>query len=108
MSRYLELKQQAEALLEQADQAREQEINQAIAEIKQKMSMLGLTLQDLRHAGIADPQIKHKSKAQPSPAKYRGPEGQLWSGGRGRKPDWVLAALKAGKSLDEFAIHNRH
>lgn len=108
VSKYLELKSQAEALLQQAEVAREQEINEAVARIKQEMTSLGLTLVDLRHAGIADPQqAKHKTKVQPTPAKYRGPNGELWSGGRGRRPDWVLKALKDGKSLEEFALQ-RH
>lgn len=107
MSRYLELKQQAEALLNQAEEAREQEIHQAIAQIKQQMAALGLTLQDLRQAGIAYNTQAKKAKSHPQPAKYRGPNGELWSGGRGRRPDWVLAALKSGRKLDEFAIH-RH
>lgn len=37
-------------------------------------------------------------------AKYRGPAGELWSGGRGRKPRWIVAGLAEGKSLADFAI----
>jgi DNA-binding protein H-NS len=37
-------------------------------------------------------------------AKYRDPEtGATWAG-RGLKPRWLTAALKAGKSLESFAI----
>jgi DNA-binding protein H-NS len=37
-------------------------------------------------------------------AKYRNPEtGETWAG-RGLKPRWLTAALKAGKSLESFAI----
>ena len=38
-------------------------------------------------------------------AKYRNPDdaSQTWTG-RGRKPNWVVAALKKGKSLDDFQI----
>jgi len=37
--------------------------------------------------------------------KYRNPENaeQTWSG-RGNRPAWVVAALEAGKSLDDLAI----
>jgi DNA-binding protein H-NS len=28
----------------------------------------------------------------------------LWAGGPGRKPEWVRAALAAGKSMDHFLI----
>jgi DNA-binding protein H-NS len=37
-------------------------------------------------------------------AKYRGPHGELWSGGRGRKPQWVAAVLAIGKSMEDFLI----
>ena len=44
---------------------------------------------------------KTKSSA---PAKYRGPNGELWAGGPGRKPEWVRAVLASGKDISEFLI----
>jgi DNA-binding protein H-NS len=38
--------------------------------------------------------------------KYRGPNGETWSGGRGRKPQWVMQALKEGRDIEEFAVKN--
>jgi DNA-binding protein H-NS len=35
--------------------------------------------------------------------KYRGPDGQAWSG-VGRKPIWVTEALAAGRTLEDFAV----
>lgn len=35
--------------------------------------------------------------------KYRGPNGELWSG-RGAMPRWMSAEVKAGKKRDEFLI----
>jgi len=37
--------------------------------------------------------------------KYRNPEdrSQTWTG-RGRKPNWLIAELEAGRSIDEFAV----
>ena len=35
--------------------------------------------------------------------KYRGPNGETWSG-RGNRPRWLVAALKGGKKLDLFLI----
>ena len=46
------------------------------------------------------------AKSKPAaPPKYRHPEnsGVTWSG-RGRQPGWIKDGLKAGKSLDDFAI----
>jgi DNA-binding protein H-NS len=37
------------------------------------------------------------------PPKYRGPSGETWAG-RGAKPRWLVAAIKAGKKLDDFLI----
>ena len=35
--------------------------------------------------------------------KYRGPNGETWTG-RGLKPRWMAAALKGGKTVDDFLI----
>jgi DNA-binding protein H-NS len=36
-------------------------------------------------------------------AKYRGPGGDTWAG-RGARPRWLVAAIKEGKKLEDFAI----
>ncbi len=102
MSTYQELKAQAEALLIQAEQARKQELATVVSDIKNKMKEYGLTTADLGGAGNGTKKtVKSKSDA---PAKYRGPAGELWAGGLGRKPQWVAAVLAEGKSLDDFLI----
>lgn len=98
MATYLELKAQAEQLLAEAEALKRVEITEVIADIKSKMAIYGLTSQDI-DIGISDK--SHKAKTV---MKYRGPNGQEWSGGRGRKPDWVMEALKEGKKLEDFAI----
>src|SRR5262245_28510007 len=37
------------------------------------------------------------------PPKYRGPDGETWAG-RGARPRWLVAAIKKGKKLEDFAI----
>jgi DNA-binding protein H-NS len=37
------------------------------------------------------------------PPKYRSPSGETWAG-RGARPRWLVAAIKAGKKLDDFLI----
>ena len=44
-----------------------------------------------------------KAERAPVEAKYRGPNGELWSG-RGRSPKWVQAAEAEGKPRDAFLI----
>jgi DNA-binding protein H-NS len=106
---YLELKEQAEKLLAEAERMREQEIADAIADIKRKMELYGLTAADLGFSrggpGNSRGRPAGKSAARPA-VKYRGPNGETWSGGRGRKPQWVVQALKDGRSLEEFAVQN--
>jgi DNA-binding protein H-NS len=95
MATYLELKQQAEALMQQAEQARKQELAQAVEQVRKIMSDYGLSMQD-----IAGTTAKTRGKAA---VKYRGPNGQAWSG-RGRKPGWLTQALKDGRTLGDFAV----
>ena len=104
MATYLELKEQAEKLLAEAERMREQEIADAIADIKRKIDLYGLTAADLGFARGGPGNSRPKSAK--SPVKYRGPNGETWSGGRGRKPQWVAQALKEGRSLEEFAVKN--
>ena len=105
MATYLELKEQAEKLLAEAERMREQEIADAIADLKRKIELYGLTAADLGLARPAGPG-NSRVKAAKSPIKYRGPNGEPWSGGRGRKPQWVTEALQQGRSLEEFAVKN--
>ena len=105
MATYLELKEQAEKLLAEAERMREQEIADAIADIKRKIDLYGLTAADLGFARGGPGNSRAKpAKAVKSAVKYRGPNGETWSGGRGRKPRWVTEALKEGRRLEEFAV----
>lgn len=36
--------------------------------------------------------------------KYRGPNGQTWSGGRGRKPAWIQALLDAKEDIEKYRV----
>lgn len=105
MATYLELKEQAEKLLAEAERMREQEIADAIADIKRKIELYGLTAADLGLARSGGPG-NSRPKAAKAGVKYRGPNGETWGGGRGRKPQWVTQALKEGRSLEEFAVKN--
>jgi DNA-binding protein H-NS len=100
MATYLELKQKAEKLMAEAEQMRQKEISEVVAEIREKMKTYGLSMQDIGGAGIGR---KRSSSGAARTVKYRGPNGETWSGGRGRKPKWVQEALKAGKKIEDFA-----
>lgn len=100
MATYSELVSQAQALMAQAEQVRKQELTQVIADIKAKMKEYGITVEDL--GGLSGRKASAgKSKSVP---KYCGPNGELWPGGPGRKPDWVKTALAEGKDIESFRI----
>lgn len=101
MATYQELMKQAESLLAEADKIRQKEIEDFIAEVKTKMTHYGISAHDMGFTPNG------KSSAYTPVIKYIGPDGQTWVGGRGRKPDWVMAALKAGKRLEDFEIKKK-
>jgi DNA-binding protein H-NS len=50
--------------------------------------------------------IEHRSeprKRRKAAPKYKGPNGENWSG-RGNKPRWLTIAMIEGKQLDDFLI----
>lgn len=60
----------------------------AIAEIVALMDVHGLTVADLDQAPVRT---------------YRHPlSGETWNG-RGKKPQWLVAALAAGRALEDYA-----
>jgi len=98
MATYKELKAQAEALLQQAEAARRNEIATVVTEIQARMKEYGITLEDLKGGA-------KKTKARAAVAvKYRNPAtGESWSG-RGRAPRWLADELAKGRAKDEFLI----
>jgi DNA-binding protein H-NS len=42
-------------------------------------------------------------KGMKVPPKFKGPAGELWAG-RGAKPRWLVAAMKEGGKIEDFAI----
>lgn len=102
MATYSELMAQAQKLMAQAEQARKDELASTIADIKARMKQFGITAADL--GGVASGGKKAGKSKSSAPAKYRGPNGELWAGGPGRKPEWVRAVLASGKSVEDFRI----
>ena len=96
--------EQIAQLRKQAEELRNQERAGVIEEIRKKIAEYGLSAADLRLSGRGPGRRVAGSTATKAIAKYRGPTGETWSGGRGRKPRWVTEALAAGKSLTDFEI----
>jgi DNA-binding protein H-NS len=71
---------------------------EALSRVEEAARALGFTLSEL--TGTAVPR-----KRSPAVPKYANPanKSETWSG-RGRKPRWFAAALKAGKKPEQMAI----
>jgi len=72
---------------------------QALAQLEERAREMGFSLSELT-GGAAKPR-----KRAPATPKYANPndESDTWSG-RGRKPRWFDAALRAGKTPEDLAI----
>lgn len=93
MPTYKELQEEIANLRKQAEEVRKNEISSVIDDIKEKMKMYGITVDDLASSKVSK---KTKNKSQ-GPAKYSDPQtGATWSG-RGRKPKWLT-----GKNEEQY------
>ncbi len=103
MTKLIDIQNQIAILQKQAEEIRTQEFNQTVQEIKAKMAAFGITLADL-DGGKSRPRKTGAAKSgNPAPAKYRGPNGETWSG-RGLMPRWLAALVAQGQSKESFAI----
>ncbi|MFM0740370.1 H-NS histone family protein [Paraburkholderia xenovorans] len=97
MSQYADLKAQIAKLQAQAEEARRTEVDNVVADIRQKIAEYGLSAQDLGFA-VAAKRGRPPKKA-PLPAKYQDPKsGNTWSG-RGKPPKWIV-----GKNRERYLI----
>lgn len=88
-------KQVARTIEEYADR----EKNRALAALEEKAREMGFSLAELTGAP------RKVGKKAPGVARYRNPDdaSATWTG-KGRRPDWIRAALADGKSLEDLAI----
>ena len=116
MNNLMDIQNQIEKLQKQASEIKTREFDATVQEILVKMQVFGITLKDLQPGKARGVKAKLKTAASASSAgkgkkkglstvaaKYRGPNGETWSG-RGLTPRWMAALLAEGKTKDEFAI----
>src|SRR6476659_4457859 len=72
------------------------ELNRKSTELRSQLAKLGGEIASSRGRGSS-------LKGKKVPAKYRDKAGNAWAG-RGAKPRWLVAAIKEGKKLEDFAI----
>jgi DNA-binding protein H-NS len=132
MSKYAEIRARICDLQKQADDIYIAEKKAAIAEIKDKIKTYDITAAEIglvkreRAASVtkavklaaspkkaatkpgakAKAKTKTKTKTQVSAAlvAYKGPNGETWGGGRGKRPNWVNAILAAGGDIEEYRV----
>ncbi len=99
------LRAQAEALAREIEQTKLRERADAIARVQALMAEYGLTMADLgaRPARAAKATKAPRGGGKVAPKFRDAATGQTWSG-RGLQPNWLKAALAAGRSLDEFRV----
>lgn len=96
MASYKQLTAQLEKLHKEVAAAREKEIEQAIADIKEKIAEYDITPEELGFSS----QSTAGTRKRPLPARYMNPKtGETWSG-RGRAPGWLAGV----KNRDRFLI----
>ncbi|MBN3858907.1 MULTISPECIES: H-NS family nucleoid-associated regulatory protein [unclassified Paraburkholderia] len=96
MPSYKQLTAQLEKLHKEVAAAREKEVEQAIADIKEKIAEYEITAEEL---GFTSAGTVARKKT-PLPARFANPKtGETWSG-RGRAPAW----LSGVKNRDRFLI----
>jgi DNA-binding protein H-NS len=117
MSNLIDLQNQIEKLQKQAADLKSKEFNSTVADIRAKMQAFGITVKDLggkssakkskpgrpAKAGKVAKVRKSKAAGVPVAAKFRGPNGETWSG-RGLSPKWLSALIAQGRSKSDFAV----
>lgn len=119
MSNLIDIQGQIEKLQKQASEIKARDFDKTIQEILIKMQVFGITVEDLQMRKGRGSKAKRETKAsgsvkrvaslntkknsRPVAAKYRGPNGETWSG-RGLMPRWLSALVAQGKSKEDFVI----
>ncbi|MCY7371711.1 MAG: H-NS histone family protein [Polaromonas sp.] len=121
MSNLIDIQGKIEQLQKQASEIRNKEFDKTVQDIRATMQAFGITAKDLQATGkgrgakrgakpgtkpaikrAAAGGAKQKSGAVVA-AKYRGPNGETWSG-RGLSPRWLTALVAEGKTREDFAV----
>ena len=112
MTDLIDLQRQIADLQKKANEVKAKEMASTIADIKQKMAAFGITVKDLqatktkRKPGSKPEKAVKADTKKPkkvAPVKFRGPNGETWSG-RGLMPKWMKALTEAGQKKESFKI----
>jgi DNA-binding protein H-NS len=93
-----EIKRQIDA---EINSRKAHEIEALRAKVSESAHGLGISVEEL--LGVSQGKRQTKHVRGPQPPKYRGPNGELWSG-KGLAPKWMKPLLAKGKTKDDFLI----
>ena len=113
MNNLIDIQSQIDKLQKQASDIKIRDFDKTVAEILIKMEVFGITAKDL----ISKKKSRTKNKGTASDgapskrstitrhvaAKYKGPNGEAWSG-RGKMPRWLAGLVAQGRSKEDFAV----
>lgn len=105
MTTLAEIRKQIETLQKEADDLVKREKASIIQEIKQHIVDYQISAADLGFAPPPAAERKAAKKAAAEPVvKYRNDSGETWSGGRGRRPQWVKDLESAGEDIERYRV----
>ncbi len=119
MSNLIEIQSQIQKLQKQANEIKAKEFNNTVQDVLAKMQVFGITVKDLQNAkpakgakvirgkkpvSAAKTEKASKRAGVAVAAKYRGPNGETWSG-RGLTPKWLSSLIAQGQPKESFAIN---
>lgn len=93
-----EIRKQIEAEIEAR---KAHEIEALRMKVNESAQSLGVSVAEL--LGVSHTRRQTKHVRGPQPPKYRGPNGELWSG-KGPAPKWMKPLLAKGKTKADFLI----
>jgi len=102
-----ELQAQIAELTRQAEEIKYREKNNIINDMREKIALYGITARDLRlDVGSVPAREGTRSRTGrgKAPPMYRDAYGNTWSGGRGRKPLWVIEVIESGGNIEDYRI----
>jgi DNA-binding protein H-NS len=89
--------------LEKLEDAKAAVIERARAEIEQLGLQFEAVFPKVANASADSPRRTRKDAGEPVPVKFRGPNGETWTG-RGRMPKWLQAMEAEGRNRKDFAV----
>lgn len=104
MSNLVDIQKQIAELQAKAAEIKSAEFAEKVLMIRETMTTYGITVEDIQGKAVKVPRVAGSKSSNPAPVKYRGPNGEAWTG-RGLAPKWMMALIDEGHTKDEYLIN---